>query len=228
MYSNGGPSSYREAPPPTSQQRDQHHVVVVDETVVAVVETAAAAAAAVTQDSAGSDDEQPAQQIPPLEQGHQHLPQLASLYTNIAELARTSGESLKALEFHGRAQAIQEKALGMDHPDLARTYSNIAELLMDMDTSPDKSGHERAMPLLETARAIQERRLPGDHPELAMVYAQIARAHSARGEHDVALKLGIRALAMLKKSQGAEHARTVAVASLLKHIRSVANADASQ
>jgi Tfp pilus assembly protein PilF len=58
-----------------------------------------------------------------------------------------------------RALAIQEKALGPNHPDTANSLNNLALLLHDKG---DSAGAE---PLYRRALAIREKALGPDHPQ---------------------------------------------------------------
>src|SRR3954447_20149296 len=73
------------------------------------------------------------------------------------------GSYLAAELFLKRAIAIDEKALGPEHPDLAGRLNNLAVLYW-ATAPPD--GPE---PLFARALAILEERLPLDHPALAAI-----------------------------------------------------------
>ena len=55
-------------------------------------------------------------------------PNLAPVLNNMAELARAANRRSEAEPLYLRAVMILEKAFGPDHPDLAVTMTNLAEL----------------------------------------------------------------------------------------------------
>ena len=57
-----------------------------------------------------------------------------------------------------RALAIEEKALGPEHPDVATSLNNLAELYRD------QGKYGEAEPLYQRALAIDEKALGPDHP----------------------------------------------------------------
>ena len=60
------------------------------------------------------------------------------------------------------ALAIDEKALGPDHPDVATILNNLGELLWD------KGDYAGAEPLIRQALGIGEKALGPDHPDVAI------------------------------------------------------------
>jgi tetratricopeptide (TPR) repeat protein len=67
-----------------------------------------------------------------------------------------------------RALAIDKKALGPEHPNLAADLNNLASLYR-------KIGHDaEAEPLYRRALTILKKVLPADHPDLAGVRANYA------------------------------------------------------
>ena len=74
-----------------------------------------------------------------------------------------------------RALAIGEKALGPDHPDVATSLNNLAELYRA------QGAYARAEPLYERALAIWEKALGPDHPRCRRLAEQPRRALSRPG-----------------------------------------------
>ena len=60
-----------------------------------------------------------------------------------------------------RALAIREKALGPDHPDVAKSLNNLAGLYREQGRYAD------AEPLFKRSLAIYEKALGPDHPDVA-------------------------------------------------------------
>ena len=74
-----------------------------------------------------------------------------------------AGDYAGAEPLYRRALAINEKALGPDHLDVARSLNNLAGLLKA------KGNYAAAEPLYRRALAIAEKALGPDHPNVATV-----------------------------------------------------------
>ena len=73
-----------------------------------------------------------------------------------------------------RALAIEEKALGFDHPDVAQSLNDLGVVLNDMGDYPQaKVNHERAL-------AIREKALGPDHPDIATALNNVGDALAQR------------------------------------------------
>jgi len=107
-----------------------------------------------------------------------------------------SPESQKLAE---RAMSIKEKALGPDHPEVARSLDNLAILLQ---ATRDYAG---ARPLFERALAIQEKALGPEHPDVAQSLTSLANLLYTTGNYAGARPLYERALAIREKALGPEH-----------------------
>jgi len=101
---------------------------------------------------------------------------------------------------YGRALAITEKALGKDHPDVAKILDELAELL-----GLFKGDMHEAIPLLERALAIREKALGKDHPSVANSLNHLAEFYGFQGEDEKAEMMFLRALAIEEKILGEEH-----------------------
>jgi tetratricopeptide (TPR) repeat protein len=71
------------------------------------------------------------------------------------------GQYAEALPLYERALRISEKALGPEHPEVATTLNNMAELLRT------QGKYEEALPLYERRRPIREKKLGEEHPDVA-------------------------------------------------------------
>ena len=58
-----------------------------------------------------------------------HDPRLATSLNNLALLYQVQGKYAEAEPLYKRSLAIREKALGLEHPDVARSLENYARLL---------------------------------------------------------------------------------------------------
>ena len=54
---------------------------------------------------------------------------VAACYNNLATVLRNQGELKKAKEYHERALAINEEALGPEDPDVTTSHNNLAAVL---------------------------------------------------------------------------------------------------
>ena len=92
-----------------------------------------------------------------------------------------------------------KKALGPDHPEVARFLDSLAMLYQK------KGEYSRAEPLYLRALAIQEKALGRDHLEVANSLNPLAVLYQQKGEYNRAEALHLRALAIREKTLGPEH-----------------------
>jgi tetratricopeptide (TPR) repeat protein len=98
-----------------------------------------------------------------------------------------------------RALAIREKALDVNHPDVAMSLNDLAVIYSA------QGRHKEAEPLDKRALAIREKALGAEHPDVAMSLNNLGANYSAQGRHKEAEPLHKRALAIQEKVLGAEH-----------------------
>ena len=84
---------------------------------------------------------------------------------------------MKAEPLYERALALREKALGPEHPDVATSLNNLAELY------EAQGQYARAEPLYQRALAIAEKALGPEHPNMATFRENYA-ASLRRGRAD--------------------------------------------
>jgi len=101
-----------------------------------------------------------------------------------------------------RALAIQEKALGPDHPDTATCLHNLAGLYYRL------SDYTNAELLYKRALAIQEKALGLDHPDTANSLNSLAVLYSEFADYTKAEPLYKRALSIREKALGPDHHST--------------------
>lgn len=121
---------------------------------------------------------------------------------NLGVLLQAMGDLSGARPYYERALAIQEKVLGPEHPDTARSLNNLANLLQAMG---DLRG---ARPYAERALAIREKVLGPEHPDTAMSLNNLGYLLSAMGDLRGARPYYERALAIWEKVLGLEHPNT--------------------
>jgi tetratricopeptide (TPR) repeat protein len=100
-----------------------------------------------------------------------------------------------------RALAIRERVQGPDHPGVAMTLNNLAELYRE------QGKFAKVEPLCQRALAIRERVLGPDHPDVAMSLNNLAELYREQGKHAQAEPLCQRALAINAKTLGPDHPR---------------------
>jgi CHAT domain-containing protein/Tfp pilus assembly protein PilF len=98
-----------------------------------------------------------------------------------------------------RALTIREKALGTDHPDVALSLNNLADLY-------DQQGrYADAEPLYKRSLAIREKALGLDHPDVASSLNNLASLYQNQGRYADAEPLYKRSLAIWEKALGPDH-----------------------
>jgi CHAT domain-containing protein/Tfp pilus assembly protein PilF len=119
----------------------------------------------------------------------------------LAEFLRLyrAGKYDEALPLAERALEIREKALGPDHPDIARSLNNLAILYHH------KGDHAKAELLYQRGLAIWEEALGPDHPELAPNLNNLGALYFDKGDYAKAEPLYQRALAIREKALGPDH-----------------------
>jgi tetratricopeptide (TPR) repeat protein len=101
---------------------------------------------------------------PPLAQG---LDEATALTQQVIQL-NNQGRFSEAIPTARRALTIREKALGPNHPDVAASLKNLAELY-------EAQGHYAdAEPLYKRSLAIREKALGPDHPDVATALNNLA------------------------------------------------------
>ena len=94
---------------------------------------------------------------------------------------------------------LNKKALGPDHPDVAKILNNLAELYRA------QGRYEEAEPLYERSRAIAEKALGPDHPAVGTSLNNLAELYRAQGRYEEAEPFLKRALVLNKKALGPDH-----------------------
>ena len=105
----------------------------------------------------------------------------------------------EAEPLYRRALAIGEKALGPNHPDVAKSLNNLALLLQAQGNYRD------AEPLYRRALAIDEKALDPNHPNVASHLNNLALLLKAQGNYRDAEPLYRRAIAIGEKTLGPNH-----------------------
>ena len=98
---------------------------------------------------------------------------------------------------------IDEKALGTDHPSVARDLNNLGLLYKAL------GDYDKAEPLYERALEIDEKVLGPDHPNVAIRLNNLGSLYNNLGDYDKAEPLYKRALEINEKALGPDHPSTV-------------------
>jgi tetratricopeptide (TPR) repeat protein len=98
-----------------------------------------------------------------------------------------------------RALKVREKALCPDHPDVAQSLNNLAELYRV------QGKYNLAEPLYQRGLAIIEKALGPDHAHVGSVCNNLAALYQAQGKYELAEPLHQRALTIRKKALGSDH-----------------------
>jgi CHAT domain-containing protein len=104
-----------------------------------------------------------------------------------------------ALPLAQRALAIREQLLSANHPDVATSLNNLAELYSDM------GNYSEAEPLYQRSLAIREQALGRDHPHVAQSLNNLAELYRAMGNYSEAEPLYQRSLAIREQVFGSDH-----------------------
>jgi CHAT domain-containing protein/lipopolysaccharide biosynthesis regulator YciM len=105
----------------------------------------------------------------------------------------------RAIPLAKSALAIREKVLGKDHPDVATSLNNLAELYRNQEK------YAQAEPLYQRALAIYEKALGKVHPDVATSLNNLAGLYDSQGKYAQAESLYQRALAIYEKALGKDH-----------------------
>ncbi len=124
---------------------------------------------------------------------------LGTLGDAVARVCQQRGDYAKALEFHQKALAICEKALGREHPDTATMYNNLAGVYRD------QGDYAKALEYYQHALEIKEKVLGTEHPRTATTYHNLAGLYRDQGNYAKALEYFRKALSISEKVLGTEH-----------------------
>jgi tetratricopeptide (TPR) repeat protein len=128
-----------------------------------------------------------------------YRPNDASVLNNLALSLEAAADYNAAEPLARQALAIDEKALGPDHPVVAINLSVLGSL------QQAKGDYAAAEPLLRRALAIDEKALGPEHSTVAINLANLAWLLKARGDYAGAELLLRRALAIDEKALGPNH-----------------------
>ena len=113
-------------------------------------------------------------------------------------------KQVKEIDGHKRLLAIKEKALGPNHPDVAKSLNNLVRLYKT------QGQHALAEPLQRRSQAIGSlrkllERMGSDHPDVAKSLNNLAALYKTQGQYAQAEPLYKRSLAIAVQSLGPDH-----------------------
>ncbi len=120
------------------------------------------------------------------------------LNDEVVRLSRI-GKYGEALPIAERAVSLFEKALGPDHPDVATSLNNLAQLYSS------QGRYAEAEPLYRRSHGIREKALGPDQPEVATSLNDLASLYKSQGRYAEAEPLYKRSLALRQKALGPDH-----------------------
>jgi len=132
-------------------------------------------------------------------------PDDGAVFNNLALSLTHAGDYAAAEPLYRRALAIDEKALGPDHLDVAIDLNNLASSLQD------QKNYAGAEPLYKRALAIKEKALRQDDPSVATGLNNLAELLRAKGDYAEAEPLYRRALAIRENKLGPDHPDTAQI-----------------
>ncbi len=112
---------------------------------------------------------------------------------------RDAGRYAEAIAYGEHALAIQEAALGRNHPDVATSLHELGRLYSTQGL------YSRAEPLYQRALAIREAALGKNHPDVASTLNNLAVLYADQGVYERARPFYERALAIWESSLGRNH-----------------------
>ena len=135
---------------------------------------------------------QKAEDLGPRELGRS-LNNLGELARQHARVAATRGDATRAARdlteaerYFQRAVKVKEVGLGIDHPDVATSLNNLAQVYAAQHRESD------AVPVLERSLKIQEKALDAEHPALRRTLTSLADAYRHVGRDKDAFVLEVR------------------------------------
>jgi len=127
-----------------------------------------------------------------------------SLYDSVGRVHAARGELEEAAQALQRAEALELRTHGADHPATSSTRVALGQVWMR------RGRHEDAAAALQQARGGYARALGPDHPDITLLLLVEAELAEERGDDVLAESLLQRALARREAEFGPEHTRVVA------------------
>ena len=134
-----------------------------------------------------------------IEQWGMVFPEAARLLHRTGNYLYERGLYIEAEPLYRCAVFIREQALGPQHPDVARSLSDLALLHLG------RGEYEQAEPLYRQALSIQEQALGPDHPDVAGILNDLAMLYYFQGKYEQAEPFHQRARIIFECALGPTH-----------------------
>lgn len=122
-----------------------------------------------------------------------------------AELLQEEKKFNAAVPLMEQALALKEKALGVDHPEVAALLTKLGDIYFELvEYGKAESAHARAL-------AINEKVLDPNHPDIALNLYKLARIYHYKSEFAMAESLYTRALAIRERAFGSDQEATLEI-----------------
>ena len=125
-----------------------------------------------------------------------------ALFNNLAFVYFEQGNYGKAMEYYGKALAIEENVMGKNHPNTATTYNNLAGVYHE------QGNYDKALEFHKQALAIREDVLGKNHPDTATTYNNMAVVYKDQGKYQASLEYFGKALVIREEVLGRDHPDT--------------------
>jgi tetratricopeptide (TPR) repeat protein len=123
----------------------------------------------------------------------------ASYYNQLGYIKNGQGNYQKAIEYYEQAREIKEKILPSNHPALATSCNNIANVSFNM------GDYLKALSFHQKALQIRQKSLANDHPALAITYDNLGLVYYKLEDYSKALSFHEKALAIEEKTLPSNH-----------------------
>ena len=123
----------------------------------------------------------------------------AIYYNSLGNIKHQQGDHKKAIDCYEKALRIFQTTLPVNHPTLARSYSNIAAVYYNTGE------YSKALSFSKKALEIDQKAYPTNHHSLAASYNNIAVVYRKMAKYPKALSLYEKALEILQKVLPANH-----------------------
>jgi tetratricopeptide (TPR) repeat protein len=122
-----------------------------------------------------------------------------TVFNNLGLVLGAAGDYQSAQQMFEKSLLISEKALGSNHPDVARNAANFGIFLMD------RGDYKSAQYLLEQALAIGENTLGLEHPSVEHTLRQLGTLFRSMGDYESAKQMHEKAFSLTEKNFGLDH-----------------------
>ncbi|KAG8464527.1 hypothetical protein KFE25_009895 [Diacronema lutheri] len=143
------------------------------------------------------------------------LPEIAAEYRELGGHAWHNGDTAKAQAFYEKALAAYLKCLGKDHPEVACSMGDLANVYCDLGRFDD------ALEMYQHAHRIHGSSYGPEHVDTAGDLASLGLVYSVQGKHKEALPLLKSAYAILSKSLEQDHPNVVQVRQFIEKSESL-------